>query len=76
MFDYRTLIRRHTPQHQIHYRLKNQRTAWVLAGADSVEVLRGVAERAGLAGVGRVFPAVGMSGYNPVFAGLFVVTNL
>jgi len=40
------------------------------------QLLPKVAERAGLAGVGGVFPAVGMSGYNPVFAGLFVVTNL
>ena len=47
-----------------------------LADVHSVEVLREVAERGGLSSVGRVVPVVGIPGYNPAFAGFFVLTNL
>ncbi|MDN5420176.1 MAG: hypothetical protein L0G08_05240 [Pseudomonadales bacterium] len=46
------------------------------ADVHSVEVLREVAERGGLSSIGRVVPVVGITGYNPAFAGFFVLTNL
>ncbi|MCF5507995.1 hypothetical protein HFV06_07220 [Pseudomonas fluorescens] len=46
------------------------------ADGHSVEVLREVAERGGLSSIGRVVPVVGIPGYNPAFAGFFVLTNL
>ena len=46
------------------------------ADVRSVEVLREVAERGGLSSIGRVVPVVGIPGYNPAFAGFFVLTNL
>lgn len=46
------------------------------ADVHSVEVLREVAERRGLSSIGRVVPVGGITGYNPAFAGFFMVTNL